>query len=184
VSISRSTDLYLEILIKLDQSQSGDQSDNSSHVVTQLSFAQLRAIQLPIYIGTLSLLLSACLRISGLPKACSDRCQNLVNWCEFYQRSLLSVKWQSIFPRLPEGGEKNILITSALPYCNNVPHLGMKRRYFESLPLTVRFLFGRQYHWKHPQCGCLQPVSIIISAVFPTINNPISYSRKGEHLAF
>ncbi|KAG8925629.1 putative methionine--tRNA ligase, cytoplasmic protein rar1, partial [Tulasnella sp. 417] len=27
-------------------------------------------------------------------------------------------------PILPEAGEENILITSALPYCNNVPHLG------------------------------------------------------------
>ncbi|KAI1439266.1 methionyl-tRNA synthetase [Xylaria sp. CBS 124048] len=27
-------------------------------------------------------------------------------------------------PILPEPGKKNILITSALPYCNNVPHLG------------------------------------------------------------
>ncbi|KAI0205601.1 methionyl-tRNA synthetase [Astrocystis sublimbata] len=27
-------------------------------------------------------------------------------------------------PVLPEPGKKNILITSALPYCNNVPHLG------------------------------------------------------------
>lgn len=27
-------------------------------------------------------------------------------------------------PILPEPGEENILITSALPYCNNVPHLG------------------------------------------------------------
>ena len=26
--------------------------------------------------------------------------------------------------RLPKAGEKNILITSALPYVNNVPHLG------------------------------------------------------------
>ena len=25
---------------------------------------------------------------------------------------------------LPKDGEKNILVTSALPYCNNVPHLG------------------------------------------------------------
>ena len=25
---------------------------------------------------------------------------------------------------LPKEGERNILITSALPYCNNVPHLG------------------------------------------------------------
>ncbi len=27
-------------------------------------------------------------------------------------------------PRLPEQGRRNILITSALPYVNNVPHLG------------------------------------------------------------
>ncbi|KAF7970631.1 hypothetical protein HWV62_23571 [Athelia sp. TMB] len=25
---------------------------------------------------------------------------------------------------LPKDGEENVLITSALPYCNNVPHLG------------------------------------------------------------
>lgn len=30
----------------------------------------------------------------------------------------------SIIFRLPKKGEKNILITSALPYVNNVPHLG------------------------------------------------------------
>lgn len=30
--------------------------------------------------------------------------------------------------RLPKDGETNILITSALPYCNNVPHLGMAAR--------------------------------------------------------
>lgn len=28
------------------------------------------------------------------------------------------------FFRLPKDGHKNILITSALPYVNNVPHLG------------------------------------------------------------
>ena len=27
-------------------------------------------------------------------------------------------------PSLPKDGERNILVTSALPYCNNVPHLG------------------------------------------------------------
>jgi len=26
--------------------------------------------------------------------------------------------------RLPKEGEENVLVTSALPYCNNVPHLG------------------------------------------------------------
>ncbi|MCI55224.1 putative methionine-tRNA ligase-like, partial [Trifolium medium] len=28
------------------------------------------------------------------------------------------------FPKLPVEGKRNILITSALPYVNNVPHLG------------------------------------------------------------
>ncbi|KAK1864358.1 hypothetical protein I4F81_006906 [Pyropia yezoensis] len=28
------------------------------------------------------------------------------------------------FPRRPLPGERNVLVTSALPYCNNVPHLG------------------------------------------------------------
>lgn len=27
-------------------------------------------------------------------------------------------------PILPKAGERNILVTSALPYVNNVPHLG------------------------------------------------------------
>ncbi len=27
-------------------------------------------------------------------------------------------------PVLPEAGKRNILVTSALPYVNNVPHLG------------------------------------------------------------
>jgi len=31
---------------------------------------------------------------------------------------------QSGGPLLPQAGKKNILITSALPYVNNVPHLG------------------------------------------------------------
>jgi len=30
----------------------------------------------------------------------------------------------AIFCSLPQPGERNILITSALPYVNNVPHLG------------------------------------------------------------
>lgn len=32
--------------------------------------------------------------------------------------------WQASEPKLPVRGQRNILITSALPYVNNVPHLG------------------------------------------------------------
>ena len=31
---------------------------------------------------------------------------------------------QATYPTLPKPGQRNILITSALPYVNNVPHLG------------------------------------------------------------
>lgn len=32
---------------------------------------------------------------------------------------------EKVLPKiLPKKGEKNVLITSALPYVNNVPHLG------------------------------------------------------------
>jgi len=47
--------------------------------------------------------------------------------------------------RLPKEGEKNILITSALPYCNNVPHLGNSTVYnTSSLLMDIR-----KHHWKH-----------------------------------
>jgi len=42
----------------------------------------------------------------------------------------MSVLYRAQFPRpadkfpLPKPGQRNILITSALPYVNNVPHLG------------------------------------------------------------
>ncbi|KAF8635183.1 hypothetical protein AX15_000515 [Amanita polypyramis BW_CC] len=37
---------------------------------------------------------------------------------------LRTVSEPSLSPIVPKEGERNILITSALPYCNNVPHLG------------------------------------------------------------
>lgn len=54
------------------------------------------------------------------------------------ERNLAKKQWSSELPdlsklslddndgkvRLPKSGEKNYLITSALPYVNNVPHLG------------------------------------------------------------
>lgn len=36
----------------------------------------------------------------------------------------LVIDYSAIGGRLPVPGERNILITSALPYVNNVPHLG------------------------------------------------------------
>ncbi|KAJ7928979.1 hypothetical protein B0H13DRAFT_2264987 [Mycena leptocephala] len=50
---------------------------------------------------------------------------------------------------LPKSGEPNVLITSALPYCNNVPHLALKR----------------EYHREHPECRCFQPIQ---SCVVPS----------------
>lgn len=38
--------------------------------------------------------------------------------------SLLWTSLSLLFYRLPVPGERNVLITSALPYVNNVPHLG------------------------------------------------------------
>ena len=40
--------------------------------------------------------------------------------------TLTSHPWTVLFflTRLPVAGERNVLITSALPYVNNVPHLG------------------------------------------------------------
>ena len=40
-------------------------------------------------------------------------------WLSLPVRQLLNLRCS-----LPKEGERNILITSALPYCNNVPHLG------------------------------------------------------------
>ena len=40
-----------------------------------------------------------------------------------------NLSYRSDLRRLPKEGEKNVLITSALPYCNNVPHLGAFLQY-------------------------------------------------------
>lgn len=61
---------------------------------------------------------------------------------------------------LPKKGQRNILVTSALPYVNNVPHLGnivgsvlsadVFARYYLSILLPLPFL---------PNCSlCLAPV--------------------------
>lgn len=43
--------------------------------------------------------------------------------------------------RLPVAGEKNVLITSALPYVNNVPHLGNIVGCVLSADAFARFVF-------------------------------------------
>lgn len=42
----------------------------------------------------------------------------------FYVKIYIAFEMSYCFRSLPKKGEKNILITSALPYVNNVPHLG------------------------------------------------------------
>lgn len=60
--------------------------------------------------------------------------------CEF-------LKHQS---RLPKEGEENVLVTSALPYCNNVPHLGQ----WSEFSYYIKHAHGtyRKYHWQFAQC--------------------------------
>ena len=42
---------------------------------------------------------------------------------EIYSKDERIIRNKTELP-LPVEGKKNVLITSALPYCNNVPHLG------------------------------------------------------------
>lgn len=46
-------------------------------------------------------------------------------------------------PVLPEPGKRNILITSALPYVNNVPHLGNIIGSVLSADVFARYCRGR-----------------------------------------
>lgn len=47
--------------------------------------------------------------------------------------------------RLPKKGEKNVLITSALPYVNNVPHLGNIIGCVLSADIFARFVLRYKY---------------------------------------
>lgn len=49
-------------------------------------------------------------------------------------------------PLVPENGKRNILITSALPYCNNVPHLGTLIGCVLSADVYARFSRLRGYN--------------------------------------
>lgn len=47
--------------------------------------------------------------------------------------------------RLPKKGEKNILVTSALPYVNNIPHLGNIIGCVLSADIFARFVSKYDY---------------------------------------
>ncbi|CAL7944853.1 unnamed protein product [Xylocopa violacea] len=51
-----------------------------------------------------------------------------------------------LYPVLPQKGEKNILITSALPYVNNVPHLGNIIGCVLSADIFARYCRQRNYN--------------------------------------
>jgi len=46
-------------------------------------------------------------------------------------------------PKRPISGKKNVLITSALPYVNNIPHLGNLVGSVLSADVYARYLRGR-----------------------------------------
>lgn len=48
-------------------------------------------------------------------------------------------------PVLPESGKRNVLITSALPYVNNVPHLGNLIGSVLSADVFARYCRARGY---------------------------------------
>ncbi|XP_033314964.1 methionyl-tRNA synthetase 1 isoform X1 [Bombus vancouverensis nearcticus] len=64
------------------------------------------------------------------------------NWSS---KSYLDVK-NFPYPVLPKKGEKNILITSALPYVNNVPHLGNIIGCVLSADIFARYCRQRNYN--------------------------------------
>lgn len=61
----------------------------------------------------------------------------------------------SSVPVLPEPGKRNILITSALPYVNNVPHLGNLIGSVLSADVFARYCRGRGINTLYV-CGRLQ----------------------------
>lgn len=55
----------------------------------------------------------------------------------------MAEEWQKRGTILPESGKRNILITSALPYVNNVPHLGNLIGSVLSADVFARYCRGR-----------------------------------------
>ncbi|XP_012534645.1 methionine--tRNA ligase, cytoplasmic [Monomorium pharaonis] len=69
-------------------------------------------------------------------------CNVAKNWTT---EKYLEVK-ESSYPILPKKGERNILITSALPYVNNVPHLGNIIGCVLSADIFARYCRQRNYN--------------------------------------
>ena len=65
----------------------------------------------------------------GLLRSVPDPGQVAYVLIAFFFSQILIVLSDCPFFRLPKDGEQNVLITSALPYCNNVPHLGIVFEY-------------------------------------------------------
>ena len=59
-----------------------------------------------------------------------------------------------LYCSLPEAGKRNILITSALPYVNNVPHLGNIIGCVLSADVFSRFVFCYVIHVAIYMCVC------------------------------
>ena len=79
--------------------------------------------------------------------------------------------------RLPKPGEENILITSALPYCNNVPHLGkslVRSRVMTLISLEIGNIIGSTLSADvFARFVCLHLIWLLLTFVSPN-----SYSRK------
>lgn len=77
---------------------------------------------------------TASISLSG-PVSIPPHCELWINMAEESQKSKA--------PVLPQPGQRNILITSALPYVNNVPHLGNLIGSVLSADVFARYCRGR-----------------------------------------
>lgn len=64
-------------------------------------------------------------------------------------------------PILPVEGKRNVLITSALPYSNNLPHLGNVIGSVLSADLYARYCRARGYQTLYV-CGTVSTLSCIL----------------------
>ena len=58
------------------------------------------------------------------------------------QKTIMEIEQKPI----PKKGERNVLITSALPYCNNIPHLGTLIGCVLSIDVYARYCRMRNYN--------------------------------------